>query len=73
MTKAGFKQVMLSIDTYNKIKLLAKQQKTSINRVISNRKFDALNPTVVGSNPPQPAIDFFYKDKISMDYFRTLL
>lgn len=59
MTKQGFKQVMLSIDTYGKLKNESNKQGISIGkfieRIFERVNLPTLNPTVVGSNPSQPA------------------
>ncbi|VVB92309.1 Uncharacterised protein [uncultured archaeon] len=36
MTKEGYKQILVSIDTYNLLKAKVKEQKTSINKLIFN-------------------------------------
>ena len=67
MTKAGYKQIMVSIDTYEKIKMESSKQGISIGMLIYGlldcpAEPSALNPTAVGSNPSQPAIDFSKND-----------
>ena len=65
MTKEGYKQIFVSIDTYNLLKSKPSEQQISRLMLI----FDALrqaerrtlNPTAVGSNPSQPVstvVDF---------------
>lgn len=57
MTKNSFKQIIVPAWIHEELQILAKKRKTSIGRVISNllnTRESTLNPTVVGSNPPQP-------------------
>jgi hypothetical protein len=51
MTKKGFKQVMLSIDTYKELASLAKEQKSSINGVLQRVLPLFRNQQIEGSNP----------------------
>jgi len=60
MTKLGFKQVMLGIDTYGLLRKQALKQKISINQLIRGM-FEGVSPSVAnpvfrkelgGSSPP---------------------
>ncbi len=53
MTYPGYKQILVSIDTYKKLKKISKKENKSMNRVLKGL-IDPLNPTAVGSNPSQP-------------------
>ncbi len=62
MTKEGFKSVTIPDSLYRVLSLTAKINKISISKAIEKGVLGglpyALNPTAVGSNPSQPAIDF---------------
>ncbi len=59
MTKEGYKQIFVSIDTYNLLKSKPSEQQISrlmlIFYALRQAERRTLNPTAVGSNPSQPA------------------